>query len=485
MTFTPTPEQLAIVEAARDTTDNLLVEALAGAAKTSTLVLIAEALPKTEILCLAFNKKIADEMAQRLPANCKARTLNSIGHSAWSNAIGKRLNLDPKKTFRLLGEAIDRLRDQEDKKAARERFSDLMRAIDFGASCGYIPSGHYPHAAGLMDDSEFFAHLEEEPSDGEKRLIIEVTLERLKEAWNGLIDFSDQVLMPTVFKSIFDYYPLVLIDEAQDLSALNHQMLRRIARKRLIAVGDPNQAIYGFRGAHQNSMELLKEQFSMRRLGLTISFRCPIAVVEEARWRTPHMQYPEWAKQGWVERLTYWDVHTFEGVEDVAIICRNNAPLFSLAIRLLKDGRYPELVGNDIGRTLIKQLKKLGQDSMTKAAALEAVANWVEAKLPKARNPDRIHDQAACLRVFIEEGETLGDAIAYAERVMSVAGPIKLMTGHKSKGLEFTDIFILDKDLLRMKEGQDKNLLYVMITRAKENLFYVTSKTYQSDKETD
>src|SRR5690606_26687347 len=204
----------------------------------------------------------------------------------------------------------------------------------------------------------------------------------------------------------FDYYPLVLIDEAQDLSALNHAMLRRIARKRLIAVGDPNQAIYGFRGAHQNSMDLLKEQFSMRKLGLTISFRCPIAVVEEARWRTPHMQYPEWAKQGWVERLTYWDVHTFEGVEDIAVICRNNAPLFSMAIRLLRDGRYPELVGNDIGRTLIKQLKNLGKDSMTKAAALEAVAKWGEAKLPKARNPERIHDQAACLRVFLEEGKT-------------------------------------------------------------------------------
>lgn len=483
MTFTPTPEQLAIVEAATQTSDNLLVEALAGAAKTSTLVLIAEALPQTEILCLAFNKKIADEMSQRLPRNCKARTLNSIGHSAWANALGRRLNLDPKKTYRLLSEAIEKLREKSDKEAAFQRFSDLMRAIDFGASCGYIPSGHYPHAASLMGNEEFFAHLDEEPSDGEKELIISVTLARLREAWEGVIDFSDQVLMPTVFKSIFDYYPLVLIDEAQDLSALNHQMLRRIARKRLIAVGDPNQAIYGFRGAHQNSMQLLKEQFSMRPLGLTVSFRCPVSVVEEARWRTPHMQYPEWAKPGHVERLTSWSIDTFEGVEDVAIICRNNAPLFSTAIRLLRDGRYPELVGNDIGRTLIKQLKNLGKDSMTKAAALEAVAKWVEAKLPKARNPERIHDQAACLRVFLEEGKTLGDAINYAERVMSVAGPIKLMTGHKSKGLEFENVYILDRDLLRLKEGQDKNLLYVMQTRSKCNLYYVTSKEYLSDKD--
>lgn len=70
--MTPTPEQVAIVEAAKQTNDNLLVSALAGAAKTSTLVLIAKALQKHPILCLAFNKRIATEMQERLPGNCTA-----------------------------------------------------------------------------------------------------------------------------------------------------------------------------------------------------------------------------------------------------------------------------------------------------------------------------------------------------------------------------------------------------------------------------
>ncbi|MCL5460465.1 ATP-binding domain-containing protein, partial [Loigolactobacillus coryniformis] len=54
----------------------------------------------------------------------------------------------------------------------------------------------------------------------------------------------------------------------------------------------------------------------------------------------------------------------------------------------------------------------------------------------------------------------------------TMSGPIQLMTGHKSKGLEFDNVFILDKQLLR-EEGQDKNLLYVMQTRAKETLTYI------------
>ena len=74
--FTPTSEQIAAVNAAKDSTANLAIIARAGAAKTSTLVLIGEALPQTDILCLAFNKAIAEEMTERLPPNCESKTLH-------------------------------------------------------------------------------------------------------------------------------------------------------------------------------------------------------------------------------------------------------------------------------------------------------------------------------------------------------------------------------------------------------------------------
>lgn len=481
MTFTPTPEQSAIVTAAVETKSNLLVNALAGAAKTSTLVLIAQALRGTSMLCLAFNKRIADEMKERLPPNCEAMTLNSIGHRAWGSYLGRRLNVDAKKTFRILTDLINDL-SASDKKAAYEVFADLMRNIDFGKSCGYIPSGHFPLAKPLMGDEEFFAHLDEKPTPLEMDLIRAATLISLKEAVQGTIDFGDQLLMPTCWPAVFPFYPLVLIDEAQDLSALNHVMLRKIAKKRLIAVGDPCQSIYGFRGAHQDSMGLLRERFDMTEFSLTISFRCPVSVVEAARWRAPAMQYPEWAKPGTVERIHSWDVDTVpQG--NVAVICRNNAPLFSMAIKLLRDGRYPELIGNDIGKSMIKQLKKLGPPDMPRTEVLAAIEEWKVAKLEKARNPERVHDHAACLRVFAEEGRTLQQAIDYAERIFSIAGPVKLMTGHKSKGLEFDTVFILDKDLINLREDQEKNLLYVMQTRAKDRLVYVDSKNYFSEKE--
>lgn len=476
MTFTPTPEQLAIIDAAANSSDNLLISALAGAAKTSTLVLIAEALPKTSMLCISFNKKIATEMKERLPSHCVSMTLNGLGHRVWGDTLGKRLNLNTKKNYELLTEEVDKL-DNQDKQEAFERFGELLKAVAFGKSCGYLPDGEFPSAKPLFNDDEFRLHLEDEPTDLEWFLIRTVSLRSAKLAKEGVIDFDDQLLMPTVFPASFPQYPLVLVDEAQDLSRLNHAMISKFAKKRIIAVGDECQSIYGFRGAHQNSMQLLRKTFSMRTLTLSISFRCPIAVVEAARWRAPHMQWPEWAKPGEVSSLPEWSAPLL--TPGAAIICRNNAPLFAQAIRMLKAKVPPELVGNDIGKGLMKVMKKFGDASLPIEEAEAKLAKWVARRLARARDPGPVYDQADCIRVFFEEADTLGQALTYAEHLFSMVGPIKLMTGHKAKGLEFDTVFFLDPFLCRDTE-QDKNLRYVIQTRAKEALYYVFSEGWQA-----
>jgi len=481
-TMQPTAEQAAVVAAARGTTDNLLISALAGAAKTTTLVLIAEALPTTAMLCLAFNKRIAVEMQKRLPSTCVAKTLNSVGYTAWSKFLSKRfLEVDEKKTYRLTKAYIEGVKDPKEKFFLYSKMADLMRAVDAGKTCGWLPAGSYSHAKPLMTDEEFREWLDEEPSEAEWDLLVAVSVASMKEAYAGLCDFNDQILCPTIFPASFIQYPVTLVDEAQDLSALNHVMLEKIVgSKRIIAVGDECQSIYGFRGAHANSMRLLQRHFEMKEFILSTSFRCPIAVVKEAQWRAPHMRYPEWAKPGAVSTLASWDEHSIP--ESAAILCRNNAPLFSLAFTLLRHGRYPELVGNDLGKMLVKTLKSLGDLSTSQSEALVGVDQWEAAKLTKARNPGKVKDQALCLRIFIEQGETLGEAIAYCERILAAAGPIKLMTGHKSKGLEFDHVFILDQELIG-KDAQDLNLRYVMQTRAKETLTYITSKGFDDGQE--
>lgn len=479
MTFTPTAEQLAIVTAATSSTENLLLEALAGAAKTSTLELICRALPSgSPILSLAFNKRIAEEMTKRLPGNVQCSTVNSIGHRVWSAATGKRLIVDTKKSYDLLIEASAGLA-KSNRDEAREVFSETLRAISAAKLSGYVPE-NVEQASRLLDQEDFVNYVfEEDPPGWQLDIIDRVLTESIRLAYSGQIDFDDQVYMPTLFGGSFPRFPLVLIDEAQDLSALNHAMLGKLVTKRVIAVGDPYQSIYGFRGAVSNGMEALQRRFNMTTFPLSVSFRCPIAVVEAARFRAPHMQYAPGAPEGQVTTLETWTPATVP--DGSAIICRNNAPLLSCALAFLKAGRGIKLLGSDIGPSMIKTLTKFGDLSMPRDEVLKAIAEWEAEKLAKAkRSPGGVKDRASCLRVFANAGSNLNEAIAYARHLFEQAGPILLMTGHKSKGLEFQTVFHLNPDLIpsmwsnTLEEvEQEYNLRYVILTRAKSDYFEV------------
>ena len=271
-------------------------------------------------------------------------------------------------------------------------------------------------------------------------------------------------------------YKLILIDEAQDLSLLNHRFLEKLARWRIIAVGDPCQAIYGFRGADENSMIELTEKFSMQTLTLPVSFRCPEPLVEHVRWRAPHMRswdgnpHNDTAE---VVRRGAWSVNDVP--EGAAVICRNNAPLFRLALTFLRHGRYPKLLKGDIVTGLITQMKKLGAKSMPQADLFDAIANWEKKRLARNRNVATIRDQAECMRIFAEEADTLGAACQIAIDITEQQGEIFFMTGHKSKGLEYNEVFFLDEELVGT-EGQDPNVRYVICTRALHKLHYINSK---------
>jgi len=488
MAFTPTEEQAAIVEAAKRTKDNLLVSALAGATKTSTLVLVANAV-LTPTLALAFNKRIAEEMAKRLPGHVQSSTINSVGHRAWGTAVGKRLAVEPNKGYNDLKEYSD-TKPQSQKKLISDNFAAIMRAVRLAKSMGYVPPKAQSMGKSLCDEGSFEAALwnavDADVDDFFLSTVDEMLLRSIAQAYNGLIDFDDQIYMSTLFGGQFTKFPLVLADEVQDLSPLNFETLTKVIGSRLIAVGDQNQAIYGFRGAHTSAMSVMKEKFDMTELPLTISMRCPIKVVEYVRHRVPTMRYPDWAKEGKVERLTELDPKDI--VDGSAIICRNNAPLFACAMRLIRAGRGIHLIGNDIGAGLVKLMKKIAPNTLPKEEFRKAIRAWHTEEI--RRQPEErhavIHDKFACLNVFADVGNDSNEAMLWAENLFKQAGPIQMMTGHKSKGLEFDIVYHLEPHLIPSKwsrkaaeEGDDTqlqqeyNLQYVIHTRAKETLYII------------
>lgn len=472
MTLSPTPEQSAIVDAAVNTSDSLLLSALAGSAKTTTLVMIAEKIQGVPILSVAFNKKIAEEMKSRFPSTVKSATLNSVGHGIWQNATAKRLVVEPRKMGDLVKTYLSgRPRDK------RPNFFALLAGLQQAKNVGYLPRNAYEGRQGLTSFPDFINSFDEEPDDDVIDAIDDVLKLSIAAAYAGNIDYDDQIYMPVLFGGSFPQFPLVLVDEAQDLSPLNHAFLRKLVAKRLIAVGDRNQSIYGFRGAMPNSMDALRDAFNMREMDLTICFRCPKAVIREAQKTVPAMQWPEWAEEGEVERLAEWSVSSIP--PNAAIICRNNAPLFRMALHLLRAGRGCKIAGSDIGPGIIKLLKELGEEEMTREEMHEAIAAWEKAKLKKAKHAAPVHDKADAMRVFADFAQTLGSAISFAEHIFKAEGPVTLMTGHKAKGLEFDDVIFLDPWRIPNKYAvtedelqQEYNVRYVITTRAKKRLIY-------------
>jgi superfamily I DNA/RNA helicase len=494
--FAPTAEQELIIEAACTTKDNILINALAGAAKTTTLELICKALPIQPILSLAFNKRIAVEMTKRLPGHVACHTLNAIGHRVWMQSIPKRLVLETKKSYNILKGMVDAL-PRAEKSEVYESFSDILKLVGAAKLAGYIPDG-VSSGKPLTTAVEFWETVDEDLAEIGKDLVDRVLRESITQSYSGLIDFDDQIYMSTLFGGTFPRYGLVLVDEAQDLSALNHAMLEKLVVNRLIAVGDPFQSIYAFRGAMTTSMATLQQRFNMRPMGLSISFRCPRAIVERARFRAPHMLYPDWAKEGRVDDKTVsngLDHGRQEGAEHwnaglipdgAAIICRNNAPLFRLAFALIRAGRGVSIVGSDIGPSLVKALKRLGPETLNEDQANAAIDTWEKEKLQKAKGKATVKDKAECLRVFVSVGHSLAGAIAYAESIFRSTGPIQLLSGHKSKGLEWDHIFHLDPGRIPSpycstdeELDQEQNVRYVIETRAKESLTLINMEDYR------
>jgi DNA helicase-2/ATP-dependent DNA helicase PcrA len=482
MGFDLTAEQLAAIEHATTSPANLIIEARAGAAKTTTLVEIAKRLPGP-VLSLAFNASIRDEMKLRMPDHVECLTLHGCGFAAWRRYLpGIKMKVDEKKTSSIFREVIAGLpkRDQDDAWAS---YADILRAVSVAKNQGVLFNAASPQFKPLVSAEEFFDSYVVELSEFEKGLVAEVSARSWTACTQGRLDFDDMVLAPAVAGVTFPFYKTVLVDEAQDLSHLNHVLLRKLTRSprtKLIACGDPFQAIYGFRGADTQSLANLRRLYDAETCYLTTTFRCAISIVEAAKWRASDLKWASWAKPGLVLSPPSWSTEDIP--DDAAIICRNNAPLYTMAMRLITADRSCELAGRDITENIVKELKGLQpkkQPPLSRDSALLAIDAWEESKKRRIKDQRLVEDQAECLRIFVNRADDLDGAIALASALANQKGRIKLMTGHKSKGLEFPTVFILDQQLLRLdKNEQDANLKYVMITRAKENLVFVTSDTF-------
>lgn len=473
MAHSLTDEQIHILDLAKTSPDNLMINSYAGTGKTSTLEMIDKISKQRPVLYLVFNKRNADEAVERMASTTTVRTMNALGHRIWQSAIRPRLKIEKDKIYKIVKDMADEAKSEA--RTIWDCYEQVKFGVDMARAVGYVPEGIYPQAKRLISRNAFHNYLDEEPDDLVADLIDAILKRSIALAYEGTIDFNDQVYMSALFGGTYPQYPLTLVDEYQDLNPVNHEMIRKlVGKRRLIGVGDPHQNIYGFRGASKDGMSQAIEAYSMLQTELSISFRCPEAIVRNARRHVP--QFKWFRKGGSVKQLESLSIS--EIPDDATFLCRLNAPLFAFAMRLLANGRSVNLAGSDIGPRLIKQMRKLGDENLSRSAFLDAIAEWESIKL--AKNSKTAADTANCMRVFASHGDTLGQAVSYAEHLFKQRGAIQLMTGHKAKGLEFPTVYHLDPETIR-DGAQEKNIRYVIQTRSSDRYLEISTPNIKDE----
>lgn len=515
--ITPTPEQLVIISAARERSESLMIQAFAGCAKTTTLEMIGQALPAQPALALAFNVKIKKELEKRFPPHFTVKTLNGLGHSAWSAAIGKRLIVEDKK----LGKLITDCAKAQGLELIGDNWANARALVSSAMHKGLVPSA-FPQKGLVPDNKDTWIEIAEslwiEPNDQLFDFARTVLIEHIKMAFQGTISYDDQIYMSTLFNGVFPRFPLVLVDEAQDLSPLNHLQLKRCSVGRLIVVGDHKQAIYAFRGADSASMEKIRQlKDHWIDLPLATTFRCPKSIVTRQQSHAPGFiafstnpdgLFWHWkkdldrparvnGKEEWDGSWTWSDIPAPPDAT-IAVLCRNNAPLLGMAFRLIRRNIGAVMLGRDIGKGLVALSKKIIPEDFTESVlCVSLIREWQdkETRLALANGKeekiDGIDDRAECL-IAVIEGSSVKDAGALRRALTDLfardSGLVTLATGHRAKGLEWSVVLHLDpwrvpSKFARQRGGaaleQEMNLKYVIETRTKHTLICANLEDFQ------
>ena len=500
-----TPQQVAFVDAIVNGTGHKCLRARAGTGKTSTILAGAKAyyekFPNCEVAICAFGKGIQMEIDGKLKKlgidwkRIQAVTSHSLGFSA------------VRTVFR-------------DVKVDNNKVRDLLRAENNPVfSQFFSPIGELVHLAklegfGFFDDAQigdigaWYAMAEhygvngfDDTSNMDKVIEAAQHIYRKSLELTTVIDFDDMVLFPLV-KGIRVRYgkDMIIVDEAQDTSRARRALFELFLKPggRLIIVGDDRQAIMGFAGASADALDEWIRMKNAEVLPLTMTWRCPKAVVAEAHKMVPDIVAAESAIEGSVTQLA--ELPADLGKTD-AILCRNTAPLVTTAYSLIRQGVACKVEGREIGNGLLKvvdrwkQITTVGaflakldeyrdrevQKAMAKGKeskvieindrcdTLVAICEAVKDKIKKQRSGQASLDD---VRVFISE--------LFSDDV-SKQGLLTLCTYHRSKGREWPRVMLLEHAARcpspwakqEWEKRQEANLAYVAVTRAQRELIYV------------
>lgn len=475
-----------------------------GSGKTRTLVsrieaLLQEGVPAAQITAVTFTNQAAREMRERLETllgNKRALSGMTIGtfHSVCLRLLhdlSPKTLLSREESDRLLGRVLQTLGLDIPLKTAAELLSAARSDIGDPAD---------PNSAALR--SAYEAALRADNLRDLDGLLLEA--------------LRTPVADPAMFRHL-------LVDEYQDINAVQRRLVCHWAQQSdsLFVIGDPDQSIYGFRGASASCFDDLRAEYpDLRIIRLHKNYRStpeicraaqniichnpggersfePVmpsgAPVRLLRAASPHSEATAIAKE--IARMTggldMLEAARFEparsvlrSFSDIAVLCRTHRQLSLIEEHLRRDDIPVITVGRDQWLQDEKVLSALRFLRLLAPGQRETPRRILEKWIAEHGSNAAMQSLLQSCLLF-KDVPALLDALLLGEEAdvpraagkACASGAVRLMTIHGAKGLEFPVIFLagLTQDLFPPHAAEDslaeeRRLLFVGMTRAREEL---------------
>ena len=264
----------------------ILIIAGAGSGKTRVITyriahMLDMGIPQSQILALTFTNKAAKEMSDRV-----------------KELTQKKLQNLTVSTFHAFGVKI--LRSDIERLGYRENFSiyDETDRTALIKECGRELK-FSPDALDIYKISTLFSNIKTgrknwETANDMYRQLYESYQEGLK-LYNA-VDFDDLIVLPIkLFKEHPDIlakykerYKYIMVDEFQDTSHQQYELMHLLADKNVAVVGDDDQSIYSWRGADYQNIINFEKDFDVQEIRLEQNYRSTETILEAANGVISH-----------------------------------------------------------------------------------------------------------------------------------------------------------------------------------------------------
>ena len=306
-----------------------------------------------EGMYVAFNSHIVKEIkTKNPPSNFIVGTLHSRGYQSIAMNHRGKFRLEDWKTFKLL-QPIAKNWKGVNKKKLNTKIHNISEFYNYYRLTNQKNLDNFDN---LVMKYDLNVGREDLNFIKESLNVLHNYNTRHNTHADFMIDFTDMIYLPVYLDMFVKQVDVLMIDEAQDLSALQHEFIKKLLKEngRTVVVGDHFQAIYGFSGSDIESWNKFKQMDNLIELPLSYCYRCGKNIVDRANTVHNIMESPDWMFDGEViedGNLLYVKSGDF-------VLCRNTKPLVKLYFEFLSLEKPAYIKGSEIGKGLVKVLNE-------------------------------------------------------------------------------------------------------------------------------